>query len=135
MLNTPHKDLIRTVFALFLIAHGVAHFVGFGHAWRILSPDPLPYRTTLLGSHLDVGDAGMRIIGVLWLAVGLGFVAMSGAALLKSGWWMGATGVLAAVSLTLCALAQPDATVGLLLNAAIIAVLLLVAWLSMQAAS
>lgn len=135
MLNTPHKDLVRSVFALLLMAHGVAHFVGFGHAWRILSPDPFPYRTTLIGTHVNVGDAGMRVLGVLWLAVGVGFLAASGAALLKSGWWMGVTGVLAVLSLALCVLERPDADIGLVLNAGIIAVLLVVAWLSMEAAS
>lgn len=135
MLNPPYKDVVRTIFALLLLAHGVAHFVGFGHAWRILSPDPLPYRTTLVGSHLNVGDAGMRVIGVLWLGTGLGFVVASGAALLESGWWMGAAGVLAALSSMLCALERPDADTGLVLNAGIIAALLLAAWLSAQAAS
>lgn len=135
MLNTPHKDLVRTGFALFLIAHGIAHFVGFGHAWRMLSPDPFPYRTTLAGARLDVGDAGMRVLGVLWLVVGASFIAVSGAALLRVNWWMAAAAVVAFASLILCVLEWPEASVGLALNAAIVGMLFVVGWLSQLAES
>lgn len=135
MLNTPHKDLVRTVFALFLIAHGIAHFVGFGHAWRMLSPDPYPYRTTLVGTQLDVGDAGMRVLGVLWLVVGAGFIAVSGAALLRVNWWMAAAAVMALVSLVLCVLAWPDTSIGLALNVVVVGALFVVGRLSQLAES
>jgi len=135
MLNTPHKDLIRATFALLLLAHGIAHFVGFGHAWRLLTPDPYVYRTTLFGSHLDVGDGGMRTLGVVWLILGLAFIGVSGAALLKTPWWMGAAGAVATASFVMCALQRPDASVGLALNAIIIVALLAVARLSQLAAS
>jgi hypothetical protein len=135
MFNTPHKDLIRTLFALVLLGHGVAHFVGFGHAWRLLTPDPIPYRTTLAGRYLDVGDEGIRAIGVLWLVVGLAFIVTSAAALLRLPWWMGLAGVVAGMSLLLCLLGWPDAYVGLVLNVLIIAALLLTGWLSISAAS
>lgn len=135
MLNTPHKDLIRATFALFLFAHGIAHFVGFGHAWRLLTPDPYVYRTTLFGSHLDVGDIGMRAMGVAWFVLGLAFIGVSGAALLRTPWWMAAAGAVATASLALCALQRPDASIGLALNAIIIVALLAVARLSQLAAS
>ena len=36
-------------FAAFLIAHGVAHLVGFVVPWKLVSTAEVPYRTTILG--------------------------------------------------------------------------------------
>ena len=119
MVNTPHKDFIRTAFALLLVAHGVAHLVGFGHAWHLLSPDPLPIQTTLF-DRVDIGEAGMRSLGVVWLVIGLAFIVSGGAALLKAGWWMVAAATAATLSIVICTLAQPDANVGLALDVLIV---------------
>lgn len=134
MVNTPHKDLIRTAFAFLLVAHGVAHLVGFGHAWHLISPDPLPPGTTLL-DEMEIGEAGTRALGVAWLVVGIAFVIAGGAALLKSAWWMLAAATAATLSIVLCTLAQPDANVGLAIDILIVMAVLVAGRVSLYGES
>lgn len=134
MVNTPHKDFIRTAFALLLVAHGVAHLVGFGHAWHLLSPDPLPVQTTLF-DRVDIGEAGMRSLGVVWLVIGLAFIVAGGAALLRAAWWMVGAATAATLSIVICTLAQPDANVGLVIDIAIVMAVLVAGRLSLYGES
>lgn len=134
MVNTPHKDLIRTTFALLLVAHGIAHLVGFGHAWHLLSPDPLPTHASLF-DQIDIGDAGTRTLGLVWLVVGLAFIVSGGAALLKATWWMVSAATAATLSIVLCTLAQPDANVGLALDVLIVMALLVAGRVSLAGES
>ncbi len=59
-----------------LVVHGVAHLVGFVVPWRIVSSGEVPYRTTLLG--VDIGQAGVRAVGLAWLVVAVLFVVLGG---------------------------------------------------------
>ena len=54
---------MRFALAALLIAHGVAHLVGFLVPWKLLSTAEVPYRTTVLGGLIEVGDAGARALG------------------------------------------------------------------------
>ena len=67
---------MHIIFGIFLIAHGVAHLVGFVTYWKIASFEEMPYKTTLLADRVDVGDVGIRIVGVLWLLIGLAFAVL-----------------------------------------------------------
>jgi hypothetical protein len=69
---------------------------------------------------MNVGDAALRALGVAWLVVGLAFVAAGSAALLKAEWWMVAAATAATLSIVLCTLAQPDASVGLAIDVLIL---------------
>ena len=51
-----------------LVAHGVAHLVGFAVPWKLVSTAEVPYRTTILGGMIDIGDTGARALGVVWLS-------------------------------------------------------------------
>jgi hypothetical protein len=64
---------MHIILGIFLIAHGVAHLVGFVTHWKIASIEDMPYKTTLLSGFFDVGDVGIRIVGILWLLTGLAF--------------------------------------------------------------
>jgi hypothetical protein len=111
--------MMRGLFAVFLLLHGAAHLVGFAGSWRLSSE--IPYHTTLLGGRLDAGDAGIRLLGVLWLLTALAFAAAAGAVLFESTLWRGLTLAVAGASLMLSALHWPEARVGVALNVAIIA--------------
>ena len=67
------ENRMHIILGIFLIAHGVAHLVGFLTYWKIASFEEMPYKTTLLSGLLDVGDVGIRIVGILWLLAGLAF--------------------------------------------------------------
>jgi hypothetical protein len=58
---------MRFVLAALLIVHGVAHAVGFVVPWKLVSTAEVPYKTTIPGGMCDVGDAGARALGIVWL--------------------------------------------------------------------
>jgi hypothetical protein len=106
-----------------LLVHGVAHLVGFVVPWRIVTSSEVPYRTTLLGA--DIGQAGVRALGLAWLLVSVLFVVL-GASVLRHGAWHYETILtLVGVSVGLCLLGLPESRPGLLANASIGALLLL----------
>ena len=103
---------MRFALSALLIAHGVAHLVGFVVPWKLVSTAEVPYRTTILGGMIDVGDAGTRALGVVWLMAALAFVLLAGAVL--AGWnvrlWIFA---MLALSIVLCVVGWPEARIGL----------------------
>jgi hypothetical protein len=117
--------------ALFVIAHGIAHLVGFAVPFGLVANPDLSERTTVLNGALDVGETGAKVIGVLWLALALGFFGAA-AAILAGRWdpiWILR---LAALSLVFCVVGWPDARIGVAVNLAIIAALF--AWRQLSAA-
>jgi hypothetical protein len=116
--------MLRYVLAGLLLVHGFAHLVGFLVPWKLAKLDEMPYKTTLLGGRWDVGDAGIRGMGVLWLLVGGGIFVLGGTLAL--------TGVisghlllgLSLVSAILCVLGWPDSKLGLPVNVVIVALYL-----------
>ncbi len=61
--------------AVILFGHGVAHLPGFLVAWRLATLSELPHRTTVLANSVNVGERGIRVVGVLWLIAALAFTA------------------------------------------------------------
>ncbi|MCC6998181.1 MAG: hypothetical protein IT370_26435 [Deltaproteobacteria bacterium] len=114
---------MRIPIALLLFAHGIAHVVGFLAAFR-LGKAPIPYKTTIFAGHVDVGDGGVRALGVLWLAAAVAFAAAAVAALARAPWWPSAALGLAIGSLGMCMVGWPDARIGLAVNAALIALMI-----------
>ena len=125
--------VMRFALALILIVHGVAHLVGFVVPWRIAKLDEVPYKTTLLGGRLDVGGAGIRFMGVLWLLAALGFVISGAALILLAPWWPWFTTITAACSLVLAVAGWPDSRIGIPIDVLLLAYLLIggtLGWLS-----
>lgn len=116
---------MRIAIAIVMILHGIAHLPGFIVPWRIATFKDTPYKTTLLSGRVDVGDAGIRIIGALWLAVALAFVAAGIAAIIDVQWWPVAAASTAFASLILSFLSLPEARIGVVVNIAMLAVLMI----------
>jgi len=117
--------LIRLLLVLLLAGHGLAHLPGFLVPWRLANLPELPYRTTLLAGRLDVGEAGVRAVGLIWLLLALAFVILGVGVHLRSPWVVqGVTGAVA-VSVVLSLLAWPEARVGVPANLLILGVLFL----------
>jgi hypothetical protein len=76
----------------------------------------VPYKTTVFSGREDVGDAGIRMMGVLWLLAALAFLVAALAVAVGTGWAVRFT--LAAVigSLILCVVGWPDARIGVAVN-------------------
>ena len=88
-----------------------------------MSTPDMPYRTTILAGMIDMGDAGIRLIGILWFVIALAFVVV--AAGVVAGWSMRmAVFALLALSSAFCVIGGPEARIGLIVNAALLAALL-----------
>jgi hypothetical protein len=121
--------MIQTVAAVLLALHGVIHLIGFVTPWRIATLQGFTYRTTALNGALEIGDSGARLIGLVWLALAIGFVAADYGVWRGESWALGLTGVLAGVSLVLCVLGLPEAFAGIAINVIVLGVVAYVAFL------
>ena len=113
--------MIRRIAALLLAGHGVIHLIGFVTPWRIATLEGFAYRTTVFGGALDVGDAGARFIGLVWLGLTFGFLAAGYGIWRRTRWAVGLTVVLAVVSLVVCLLGLPEAGTGVAIDGVILA--------------
>ena len=112
---------MRFALAVLMALHGVAHLVGFAGSWRLPTPEPIPYKTTVLAGHPNLGNAGMRAMGVLWLLAAAAFVVAAGGALAHRDSWMAAATAVTVASLCLTVVAWPDSRIGVVVNVAILA--------------
>ncbi len=115
---------MRGALAVIMALHAMAHLPGVIVDWRLSRLPELPYRTTVLGGRLNLGDAGMRTMGALWLLAAAGFAVAAIAAALGRPWWLPLAACAAGLSLVISVLAAPESRIGILLNLAIIAALL-----------
>ncbi len=115
--------MIRIIVAVLLIGHGLVHLLGFVVPWRLATLEEMPYKTTLLAGTLDVGTAGIRVVGVLWLLAAIGFVVAGVGVFIQQPWWGTVTLGVTLFSLVLCILGWPEARFGVLVNLGILAYL------------
>lgn len=109
---------MHIVAGLIMLAHGVAHVVGFLGPWRI--GGKVPYQTTILAGHVDVGDVGAKAIGVLWLLTAVAFGVVALEAVLRARWWPQSAVAVALFSVALCIVGWPEARIGVAINIAIV---------------
>lgn len=106
--------MIQTLFALFLILHGIVHLLGFIVPWRLALPDA--HTTTVLGGRVELGEGGIRLYGLLWLAAAA-LYALAGLGLLfGASWWLPLTIGVTLFSVLLCLSGLPDTAFGLIIN-------------------
>lgn len=127
--------MIRRIAAILLALHGVIHLIGFVTPWRIATLEGFAYRTTVLNGALDVGDAGVRVVGLVWLGLTAGFLAAGYGVWRGKRWAVGLTGVLAVVSLVVCLLGLPETFAGIAINVVILAVVAYVVFVRDRAPS
>lgn len=116
---------MTVVFAVWFVAHGVAHLPGFLVSWRFLSVPSLPYRTAVLANKVDVGFVGIRVVGVLWLLCFLAFILLAIGAMMRAAWWHEAAFVILSASLILCVVGWPHSRIGVASNFVVAALLFL----------
>lgn len=109
--------------AFVLVAHGLAHLLGTAVYLELAEIADLPYKTTLLGGAVDVGDVGIRVFGVLWAVAAVGFVVSAGAMLVEWDAWRSLLLGVTIFSLVLTLLDWSVAYAGVVVNLAILVVL------------
>ena len=119
---------MRIALSVLLLLHGIAHLPGFLASWRLMKIENVPYGTSIVGGAVDVGDAGIRVVGVLWLVVALSCVVAGIAGLRGTPGWP--TLALSAVtfSFLLCIIGWPAARIGLAVDVVLLAVLSFGVW-------
>ena len=90
--------MIRRTAAVLVALRGVIHLIGFMSPWRIATLEGFAYRTSVLNGALNVGDAGVRVIGLAWLGLTFGFLAAGYGVWRQKPSAVSLTGVLAIVS-------------------------------------
>jgi len=103
--------------------HGLVHLLGTVAYLRIAEIPELPYKTTLVGGRIEVGDLGMALFGLAWGVVGVAFVALAAASWV--GWrgartWLAVT---AAASLILTLADLEVAALGAVIDVVILTAL------------
>ncbi len=124
--------MIRILLMVVLMVHGLIHLIGFVVPWRLTTIEGMPYKTTLLAGGLNVGDTGIRVVGLLWLLLALGFVVAGIAVVSGQPWWRMLTLGVTLLSLVVTMLGLPDSPFGVLINLIILGYLLFadhLAWL------
>jgi hypothetical protein len=111
---------------IYMFVHGFAHIVGFLVSWKLVEDKESPYKTTILGGKLDLEDTGIRILGILWLLLGMAFFLMTYGVIAETVWWRTATFYVTYISLFLSILNLPDTKYGLMANI----LLLLFLWIA-----
>ena len=109
--------------ALFVI-HGVAHLVGFVVPWRITTLEETPYKTTILNGKIDVGDSGIRAIGLVWLVTALAFMVCAIAVAMQLQWWMWVAMAATLISFDLTIIGWPESRIGVAVNVLIVVMLI-----------
>jgi len=100
--------MIRRTAAVGLALHGLIHLIGLVSPWRIVTLEGFAYRTTVLGGAQDIGDVGVRLIGLAWLGLTFGFLAAGSGVWRGKPWAVGVTGALAVVSLIVSVAGLPE---------------------------
>lgn len=115
---------MRTAIAFLMALHGIAHLPGFLNSWQLVSLEEIPYHTTVLSGRLDLGDAGRKALGVMWLAAAAVFLASSAGALAHGSWWIPWAAGGAVGSLLLSAAEWPEARIGVSVNTMLLVALI-----------
>jgi hypothetical protein len=116
---------VRVLPAVLLALHGLAHLPGFLGPWRLVARADLPYATYGLAGRVHLGAAGARALGVMWLLTALAFWVAADLFILGRAGWVPLTLGASTVSLALCATSLPETRAGLVLDAVLLALLLL----------
>jgi hypothetical protein len=125
--------MLKWVIVGLFVVHGVAHLVGFVVPWRLMAVDGLSSGTTVLAGRVDVGETGMRMLGVGWLALALLCVVAGVGVAMEAPWAARVGFVVLAVSFVFCLIGLPDAVVGLAAN--VLLAVLLGVWVVTAAAA
>ncbi|HWI17674.1 MAG TPA: hypothetical protein VNT81_08005 [Vicinamibacterales bacterium] len=111
---------MRFILFFLMLGHAVAHLPGFLVNLRLRTFPELPFKTTILLDSVDVGQAGIRVLGFAWLAAFIALSVVAVATALRLSWWQPAAYATLGLSMLLCLLAWPDTRFGVLANVVIL---------------
>jgi hypothetical protein len=116
----------QRAFAVFFALHGAVHAIGFTVAWQIGGPRGVEYSTALLNGAVEIGGAGTRMFGLVWLAATAAFLGVAALLWRRSPLGRPLATALLLGSLILCALGLPESVIGLAVDIALLGLLAIV---------
>ncbi len=106
-----------------MFLHGLIHLIGVVTFWRLGLHEH--YSTKILGGALDVGDIGMRVLGLAWLIAVVAYAVVAFGMFVELDWWRSALIAVTAFSLVLTLLGWKDTVVGTAFNVVTLGILLI----------
>ncbi len=120
------SKIIRIISAIILFFHGLIHLMGTTVYMKLGSLDGFPYKTSILNGHMDLGESGIYIFGVLWALAAIGFVVTTVGLFTQSKWNQSLLVVVSIFSLILTGLDWEIASTGFIVNVVILAIIWIV---------
>lgn len=117
--------ILRVILGIILLAHGLIHLIGVAAYWHLVKFDGINTSSEVLGGNLDVGDFGLKVLGLLWLAATIGFAVAAYGYVAKTDWWQPVMLSVTLLSLGVCILGWKDTVFGTTTNLIILGGLLL----------
>lgn len=117
--------ILFIIMGVVLALHGLVHLLGFASYWQLAQIEGLPYKTTVLAGQLNLGAAGIRVFGALWLVAAVAFVVTAVAMIGQFSWWRDLLLLATIFSFGLTLLDWQVAKAGGLVDIAILALLFL----------
>ena len=134
--------MIRIVFGIFLVLHGLVHLLYFGQSARYFELQPgMAWPDGAWAFSKLLGDGSTRTLaGIFLVLTAIGFVAGGAGILLKGAWWRPVVVSVAAFSAVIYLLLWDGAwqnldnkgLIAILINAAILVALLVFQWPNIQ---
>jgi hypothetical protein len=112
--------------SLVVFMHGLIHLMGFATYWQLAEINELPYKTSLLSGGWEVGEKGIRLFGLLWLMVTVGYAIAAYGLVTEQSWWEVALAGVTVFSLVLTVLDYDVAYAGVAVNLVILALMVIV---------
>ncbi|MFC1726411.1 ABC transporter permease [candidate division KSB1 bacterium] len=122
--------MVRIIVSVILALHGLIHLLGFVVYLKIAEVKDLPYKTTIFAGRINLGESGIKVIGILWMLAALGFVVSTVGVFGLTGWWQAVTLYVTIFSLLVTVSGIPDSVFGAAVNVIILAYLILAPKLS-----
>ena len=112
---------MRWIVGVLLLIHGFVHLSGFVVPWKLTKSLDTPYKTTLFYGQIEVGDRGIRLVGILWLILSISFLVAGAGVFGQYPFWKPVTLTVSNISLLLCLFGLPESRIGVFVNIAILA--------------
>jgi hypothetical protein len=112
--------LLRFLAGVFFILHGIVFPILGASYFKLYTIPGFPDGTYVFWHRFDVGETGIRIVGVIWMLSGVLWVLSGIGLLFLTNWWVGFTIATALVTLIPCILTLPDGKYGTLINLVIL---------------
>jgi len=112
--------MIRIVFAVMIILHGLIHLFGFLKEWNLAKVRQLTGETLI-----PLSGGLSKPVGILWLVVCLLFVSSAATYLLKKEWWWMIAAIAIVLSQILISIYWKDAKFGTIANVVVLLAVIL----------